>query len=120
MTHKVFVYGTLKEGQSNHRLLNRSLFTGRDAAPGILYTGPAFPMAIEIGSLTGDPVVPMINGELYEVDDNTLENLDRLEGHPDFYERKEVTLESGQIAWIYYWQGEIERLRFIPQGEWPA
>lgn len=48
-----------------------------------------------------------VQGELYEVDDNVLTNLDILEDHPTFYlrEQKQVqSLNDGTLhtAWIYF------------------
>jgi gamma-glutamylcyclotransferase (GGCT)/AIG2-like uncharacterized protein YtfP len=49
-----------------------------------------------------------VYGELYKVDELTLKRLDRLEGHPDFYRRSDITvidLETGSPvncqAYIY-------------------
>jgi gamma-glutamylaminecyclotransferase len=48
-----------------------------------------------------------IHGEVYRVDDLTLERLDQLEGHPDWYERKEVEIlsDNGEniISWLYFY-----------------
>lgn len=46
-------------------------------------------------------------GELYEVDDNVLANLDTLEDHPTFYVREEKQVENVAnnttiTAWIYF------------------
>lgn len=94
---KVFVYGTLKKGFRNHYLMGG--FQGKPAfAPGInLFIGKSpFPFA-KRGERTAI-------GELYEIDEVTLENLDRLEGHPYFYQR-ELTKIVGEdidtMAWIY-------------------
>ena len=89
-THYVFVYGTLKRGQHNHRLL-----AGRARYVATVQTAPAFTMR----SLGGFPGVvrggsTAISGEIYMVDDATLEDLDRLEGHPDFYERQKIQIGS--------------------------
>ncbi|HJL14439.1 MAG TPA: gamma-glutamylcyclotransferase family protein, partial [Sandaracinaceae bacterium LLY-WYZ-13_1] len=40
-------------------------------------------------------------GEVYEVDGATLERLDRLEGHPGFYRRRQVELDDGRSAIAY-------------------
>jgi hypothetical protein len=52
--------------------------------------GP-FPMAIA----TADADDDALQGELWWVDAATLEQLDRLEGHPRLYERRPLTLASG-------------------------
>lgn len=94
MTHRVLVYGSLKQGFGNHRLLehvpcldNNVTFTGTMKSLG------GYPCVTQHGST-------VITGELYEVDDATLQRLDQLEGHPHYYERKIVETSAGP-AWIY-------------------
>ncbi len=100
--HKVFVYGTLKRGYGNHRLLEGSLFLGEALTKGefTLYDG-GFPYLKENG-------FSQIKGELYQVDDETFERLDHLEGYPSHYNRVEttVTLDKGgyeelHFPWVY-------------------
>jgi gamma-glutamylcyclotransferase (GGCT)/AIG2-like uncharacterized protein YtfP len=89
MTHRVFVYGTLKGGFWNHYLLKRCEFFG-DAA-----TVPTYRM-IENGFpvIMPDPEGKPLAGELYAVDDETLARLDQLEREGSSYDRKliDVTL----------------------------
>jgi gamma-glutamylcyclotransferase (GGCT)/AIG2-like uncharacterized protein YtfP len=42
-----------------------------------------------------------VYGELYEVNEDTLRALDRLEEVPDYYERKTITLADGSQAQSY-------------------
>jgi len=55
--------------------------------------------------LKGDPV-SYIHGELYDIDAVTLKQLDRLEGHPDWYCREQVEIISATnqtiTAWLYF------------------
>jgi gamma-glutamylaminecyclotransferase len=52
--------------------------------------------------------VSQIQGELYQIDDITLDLLDDIEGHPDWYRREqvEICLDDGshsiKKAWIYF------------------
>lgn len=77
----VFVYGTLKRGYGNHRILKNSFFHGvYQTEPNFsLYDG-VFPYAFDKGG-------EEIRGELYDVDDETLHRLDMLEGVPYHYNR---------------------------------
>ena len=105
--HMVFVYGTLKRGFSNNRLISGSKFVGEARTEGkfALYES-GIPFVIE------DEQVSQISGEVYEVDEKTLAQLDRLEGHPNWYCRKMVNisvnnkdpdeLEKIIKAWIYF------------------
>ncbi len=95
--NKVFVYGTLKTGQGNHWIIEGCKGM-RGMAPGMsMHAGTAFPFAMR-----GDGV---IKGELYEVDDAKLAELDRLEGHPRFYHRERTAVYDEDFkrheAWIY-------------------
>lgn len=113
--HKVFVYGTLKTGfHNNKRILSE--YTGVKAkAPGIdLHKGPHFPFAVK-----GKGVAI---GELFEVSDSTLLQLDRLEGHPNFYERTEIEVwdenYKRHTAWIYLCPKYADKNPIIEDGEW--
>ncbi len=100
MNHRVFVYGSLLAGLHNHRLLHSARFV----APG--ETRPEY----EMRSLGGFPGVlaggsTTIVGEVYAVDDDTLRQLDRLEGHPHFYKRTATVVRiAGAAHWVWMYQ----------------
>ena len=61
-----------------------------------------------------------IQGELYQVDSETLASLDRLEGHPSFYERRRICVvvpdprggEAEGGAWCYFLSSQyVEKMR---------
>jgi gamma-glutamylcyclotransferase (GGCT)/AIG2-like uncharacterized protein YtfP len=111
---RVFVYGTLRAGQPNHRLLRAAqpLGAATTAAPFIMYDLGAFP-AIVAGGTT--PVV----GELYEVSASTLQSLDRLEGYPRLYDRVEVSLTNGSRALVYTMHSrQVVDRPIITTGDW--
>lgn len=91
----IFVYGTLMKGQVNHRWLGNAADPIPATAAGLrMHDGPGFPMVCR-----GNGVV---YGELYWVDQNTLDRVDRLEGHPHYYRRELWALDQPVIsAWIY-------------------
>ncbi len=108
-TRLVFVYGTLRKGQWNHYLLDRSKFLGmaKTKKHYALY-GSGVPFLSRAGSIS------QVTGEVYSVDDATFKRLDQLEGHPDMYKREqaEVVLQNGTelTAWIYFYdaaQGDL-------------
>jgi gamma-glutamylcyclotransferase (GGCT)/AIG2-like uncharacterized protein YtfP len=86
----VFVYGSLKRGFSNHHFLAGQNFVT------VARTGPGF----RLYALTGYPgMVPDpsakegIEGEVWEVDDAALTQLDELEGLAEgLYRRETITL----------------------------
>lgn len=85
MNMPVFVYGTLKYGESNSYILRNSIFVGTfktDPKYNLHDLGP-FPAVVPDGNVS-------VIGEVYLVDNDTMEKLDFLEGYPDFYD-KELT-----------------------------
>lgn len=109
----VAVYGTLREGHGNHRLLEGSKYHGTEQSV------PEF----TLNSLGGLPALTAGEGEvvieLYEVDDATFSRLDQLEGYPDFYDRRVIPTSRGE-AWVYFmhdlsdrWHSEV-----IKSGDW--
>ena len=87
----IFVYGTLKRGFGNHRLLEDSTFVGKATVTGNfkMISLEAFPMVLE------DDEERTIHGELYEIDEKILASLDMLEGYPYLYDRKFVSSVDG-------------------------
>ena len=103
---KVFVYGTLKEGHGNNVLLSFSerLGTGITEDKYIMYE-LGIPYVSKSFKLT------RISGEVYRVKLDTLEALDLLEGHPNWYKREKVEVEYYDLksnshikdyAWLYF------------------
>lgn len=111
MGEKLFVYGTLKRGYGNHHYLSESEFLGK------AITKKRYALYSDgIPFLVKEPPVSRIKGELYEVDSETLENVDLLEGHPSVYRREKIVviLEDGREveAWAYFYphpRGELLR-----------
>ena len=113
--HYVFVYGSLKNGFHNNRILHYSEFLGAfrtkdpdwrmisfNAFPGVLFS-----------FLDGSHV----DGELYIVDDEDFKRLDSLESNGSFYTREEIELEGFEHpAWMYVLNQEyndIENVRGV-------
>ena len=102
--NKVFVYGTLKSG-GEIRGLNQF-------GEGASIVGKAKTMYpdYEMSDLGAFPGVFLngkfhIEGEVWEVDDQVMEQLDAIEGYPDFYNRQVTHTTQGK-AWMYYLEGE--------------
>ena len=86
-THIVFVYGDAKRGFSNHHVLGPSpkfLGNAQTAALYALYSIVVYPF------LAKHPPMYHVKGELYDVDDAILADLDVLEGAPDEYYREQI------------------------------
>ncbi|WP_419787341.1 gamma-glutamylcyclotransferase family protein [Pseudodesulfovibrio sp.] len=111
--HTIFVYGTMKRGFPNHRLL-----------AGARYLGPASTVeryALYVDMFPGvypSEAVSPIRGELFQVSAEDLRRLDALEGHPSLCHREQVMVKTSkgeQEAWIYFYPTREGRL--IPSGE---
>ena len=101
MAELVFVYGTLKKGFSNHRLLEKDKFMGEAE------TIDQYAMYVQgIPYVNYDETVSEITGELYQVSNLSLLMIDLLEGHPSWYYRKKIHIETdkGKLykAWMYF------------------
>ncbi len=64
-----------------------------------------------------------VRGEVFEVTDEGLAIADEIEGHPDFYERREATVVldngTGGAAWVY-WAPDalLPKGSVIESGDW--
>ena len=98
MQHKVAVYGTLREGEGNWQWALQD----RATKLGDCLSNKEFTMH----SLGGFPGVVFggntaIKLEVFKVEDHVMQDLDHLEGYPDFYNRVEIDTPYGK-AWMYF------------------
>ena len=127
-SHRVFVYGTLKRGLRNHVLLERARAS---------FVGPARTTRASFAMLLADAGYPYvvktttnaraIDGEVYAVDDDTLERLDALEEiATGMYSREsvEVTMtattratvaETTVVEAFWYLAGSRDDLERLPR-----
>lgn len=113
----IFTYGTLKKGFRNHILLAASKYV-QDAVTRPLYRlydCGMYPCLVKDTTGNGRS----IHGEIYEIDDVTLQRLDQLEGVPWLYQRDKIELENfNQPVIAYYYQDDVSE--FIDCGlSWP-
>lgn len=103
----VFVYGTLKKAYHNNYLLRTAKYLG-EALTDQPYqmVGVGIPYVIHPDNTHPDAEVRRVVGEVYEVDDATLEDLDSLEGHPDWYRREEISTTRGD-AYCYLMPADV-------------
>ena len=118
---KIFVYGSLLRGFGNWSWALRTQPFGS--------TGETLP-EYEMISLGGFPGVlsggsTAIQGEVFEVDDSYLRDIDRLEGadrsNPErgMYRAEQITLTDGTECWIYLYNGgSVREDNHIPSGSW--
>lgn len=110
----VFVYGTLRQGECNHGLL------GHRVPLRLVRTLWAWEL-VDLGTypalLPGGTTAVL--GEVYEVDDDTLAELDALEGHQDYYQRQLIALDDGTAAHAYVMRREqVSDPTRIASGDW--
>ena len=89
----LFVYGTLRRDGANHALLAACRFVGAAT------TVERYALFVDgIPYLASAPAVHRVRGEVYAVDATTLAEIDRLEGHPTWYERRPVSVVLDEAA----------------------
>ena len=110
----VFVYGTLLEGLRFHHVLGESKFLGKKTGRGLqMYNLGPFPACVFTGNREHK-----VEGELYEVDEETLARLDRLESYPHMYNCVGLRW-TDQFAWTYVMNREkAENCPLIESGDW--
>lgn len=111
---RVFVYGTLRRGERNHRLVARSVFVGDALTKPVftLYDLGYCPALVAGGHQA-------ITGEIYEVDEATLAELDRLEGHPRVYQRSPIHLADDALVLAYLMPlSRVDGCAPIESGDW--
>jgi len=118
---KVFVYGTLRDGEVNAQLLKNATCLDKDCwTHGLLYdSGYGYPA-----------LIPSANhrtaGELYEVTEKELNLLDELEdykegGTNNLYERVEreiFTAHGATLAYVYISNNDDLLKKEIFSGDW--
>ena len=113
------VYGSLRKGLGNHRVLGNSKFVGEHTTDPnyTMYSLSAFPGVVKGGSTP-------IKLEIYEApDDATEARLDMLEGYhgPDnprnFYNKEVIETPYGE-AFIYYINTDMGGGQVVESGDW--
>lgn len=109
----VFIYGSLKKGQSNHRFMEQiNAVYAEDAVT----ARPEFDLA-DLGAFPGlVHSAYYVHGELYSIDKKGKRALDRFEGTPNFYYRDIIRVKSDftEIDVFAYFLSNIpSRLHFV-------
>lgn len=119
--HKIFVYGTLKRGFYNHR---EYLDSTDSSFLGVAYTSNDYTLYINaLPFLVEEASDAPVEGELYEVDNDTLKRIDELEGHPYAYKRQRIRVKDSDgnevlcYAYLYpnifkYKRGVIKEYKY--------
>ena len=115
--HLVFVYGTLRRGGARAMSIRfpNSKFIADAKVSGSLYDLGAYP-----GLLLNEPN-SLVTGEMYEVDDEILNQLDEIEASSNYWRKQvEISLATHRrICWIYEPNPESYSYRkLITSGDW--
>ncbi|HQJ56210.1 MAG TPA: gamma-glutamylcyclotransferase [Caldisericia bacterium] len=96
----LFAYGTLMSGYGNNHYLRNQKLIGSGT------TDEKYTMyASGIPFINEEKQTSQIHGELWEVNINALPAIDALEGHPHWYQRKQIPVTiNGEkyTAWLYF------------------
>ncbi len=110
----LLVYGTLRSGMGNHPLMGGCSEVGVATIKARLHLAGWLPMIFE-----GEGKVV---GEIYEIPDaETWRQLDSLEGHPNWYERREVDADlNGKTVkvWAYFMTGDPREGTYVESGDY--
>lgn len=95
--HLIFVYGTLKQGFSRHHYIKEQKYLGiaRTEPKYAMFAYGGFPALVDekLAALSNHTATNKIYGELYQVDDMCMRQLDIIEGTDEgLFERKNISL----------------------------
>tara|TARA_R100001460_G_scaffold17620_4_gene37818 strand:+ start:295 stop:657 length:363 start_codon:yes stop_codon:yes gene_type:complete len=115
MEHTIFVYGTLRTGESRNHTMRDADYLGvyKTIPKYTMYNLGAFP-CITFGGKTS------ITGDVFKIDDYTLDMCDMIEGHPDFYTRMPIELLDKSIKAEAYFMNDLKGAHYTPilSGNW--
>lgn len=119
MRHLIFIYGSLRRGCENEiaRTFPGASFVSQASVNGALYDLGDYP------ALVLDDAGEKVMGEIYEIDEALLTELDEFELASD-YHRSPVTASAGsdqRQCWVYVPSKETcAGKSLIPSGDWIA
>lgn len=117
--HRVFVYGTLRKGLRLHHCIEAGRWICDARVQGRLHDVGTYPALVLDSS-------GLVQGEVWEVNDQLLDDLDTVEGYRpgasgNLYERRSVMAieESGReiAVQVYEWNSDVDDLELIEMGE---
>lgn len=117
---RLWVYGTLKQGGRLHEAMNGSLLMGKFRSV-VGYQLVRVGWYPGLAASTSGETAQTVAGELYDVPERLLANLDQIEGAPFLFRREQLFLDGfSEPVEAYFYQGEIEGKPLVPNGEWPV
>jgi gamma-glutamylaminecyclotransferase len=102
-------YGSLKKGGRLNRVIERGggryLGVGQTVPGYKMFDCGAYPAMVVCAPEDG----PGVWCELYEMGDNLVAEIDRIEGHPTYYRRSDVALQVVNLAYLPLGQRVFEQ-----------
>ena len=116
---KVFVYGALRRGASNHWRMEGAQLLGETTVTGTLVKIDWYPGVVLEGETS-------VYGEVYEIDEKILAELDEFEGigndsQAGEYERVTTVIDidgRSHEVFLYEWQKGVSDYEIVPNGDW--
>lgn len=115
----LFVYGTLRRGQSASLAGNSGAeFVGEDKINGWIYNLGWYPgVKTEPGHFSSG--APTVAGDVFKIlDETTAVGLDGYEGYPSLYNRIETETADGRHVWVYTYNHPVSGEDLIVSGDW--
>ena len=109
----IFVYGTLRKGERLNPALDNANYLGDATIEGSIVNLGAFP-----GLIPKVEEEARVYGEVYEIDDAILRDLDRIEGTPFLYTREEVDTDEFGTVYTYMYNRDYSTNEVIESGNW--
>lgn len=107
MSEKIFIYGLFRDQAKT--LLGDFKSLGRDSVKGKIFKVNEFYPGFK-------PFDGKVWGEVVEVNESVIPNLDEYEGHE--YDRVKIKTESGLDCWIYQYKYDVSDFKEIKTGDW--
>ncbi len=112
MSELVFVYGALRRGASDDWRMRAGKFLREGVVGGVLVKVDWYPGFI----LGGEG---RVKGEVFEVSDQLLSELDEFEGVDRNDEYRRVLVDcGGEKVWVYEWLKGAEGYELVESGDW--
>jgi gamma-glutamylaminecyclotransferase len=128
-TDLLFVYGTLKRGFRNHRLLAPADYIGpakTERRFRLLDCGE-YPALVEVPAKSLEIEPLEIQGEIFRIGPELLPALDELEDEGKLYRRTTLPIylsadpaATPVVAWTYLWLGRADRFQLVAGDAWPT
>lgn len=114
--NKIAVYGSLRKGRGNHRVILGSTQLSEEVVNIPFYM-------VSLGGFPG--LIPSeenhdITIEVYEVDEPTYKSVERLEGYPRFYQKAKIQTSQGEAEIYVLEDPHYAQAPRVESGDWSA